>query len=195
MTPLLQAYCDISNYRYYHPDLFSTNLIPGFCAGEEKKELGRHCSCMLQDLLVTCILLCCTKITVNFCLLLERPHYRAVTAVMSELTSQICKLKTDKLLSAIALPVNQEINKTGTSPHGICGVAVLVDQHIATNCLNHAQFYSFKYSTRINNVKACSSVNLEIQPNTNGLLTMSRISNTIFQKVRMAAFVHSLYSL
>ena len=44
-----------------------------------------------------------------------------VTAVMSEVTSQLqgefCKLaeicKTEKLLSAIVLSVNQEINKTG----------------------------------------------------------------------------------
>ena len=45
---------------------------------------------------------------------------------------------------------------------------------------------------RINDLKAFSSVKLEIQQNTKGLLTMSRISSTIFQKVRMAAFVHSL---
>ena len=69
-----------------------------------------------------------------------------------------------------------------------------MDRHIATNCLIHAQFYSFKDSTkRINNLKAFSqSVKLEIQQNTSGLLTMSRSSSTIFQKVRMAAFVHSL---
>ena len=41
----------------------------------------------------------------------------------------------------------------------------------------------------------CSSVKLEIQQNTNGLLTMSKISSTIFQKVRMAAFVNSLHSM
>ena len=52
-----------------------------------------------------------------------------VAAVMSEMTSQLqgefCKLaescKTEKLLSATALSVNQEINKTGISPHGISG--------------------------------------------------------------------------
>ena len=50
---------------------------------------------------------------------------RDVTAVMSEVTSQLhrefCKLaeicKTEKLLSA-AISVNQEINKSGTLPHG-----------------------------------------------------------------------------
>ena len=62
--------------------------------------------------------------------------------------------------------------------------------YIAKNCLIHAQFYSFEDSTKsMNNLKAFSSVKLE---NTNGLLTMSRISSTIFQKVRMATFVHSL---
>ena len=67
---------------------------------------------------------------------------------------------------------NQEISKTGNAlPHGISGVAVLLDQHIATNCLIHAQFYSFKDSTkRINNLKAFSSVKSEIQQNTNCLL-------------------------
>ena len=43
-----------------------------------------------------------------------------------------------------------EISKTGTLPQGISGVAVLVDQHIAKNCLVHAQFYSFKDSTKEN---------------------------------------------
>ena len=61
-------------------------------------------------------------------------HYCAVvTAVMSKLTSQFqgkfCKLteicKTEKLLSAVALSVNQEINKMGTLPHGIYEVAIL----------------------------------------------------------------------
>ena len=40
--------------------------------------------------------------------------------------------------------------KTGTSPHGISGVAVLLDQHIAKNCSIHAQCYSFKDSTKKN---------------------------------------------
>ena len=79
-----------------------------------------------------------------------------VTAVMSEVTSQLqgefCKLaescKTEKQLSAIALSVNQKINKTGTSPHGISGVVVLVDQHIAKNCLIHGQFHSSKIPQR-----------------------------------------------
>ena len=45
---------------------------------------------------------------------------------------------------------------------------------------------------RINNLKGFSSVNSEIHQNTHCLLTVSRISSIIFQKVRMAAFVHSL---
>ena len=90
-----------------------------------------------------------------------------VTAMMSKLTSQLqeqfCKLaeicKTEKLLSAVAFSVNQEINKTGTLSHGIPGFAVLqqlemrktgtlpcdisgvvvfVDQHITKNFLIHA---------------------------------------------------------
>ena len=116
--------------------------------------------------------------------------------MMSELRSQICKLVESAKLDYCL----QEISKTGTLPSslgllirnsaklelGISGVAVLVDQHIAKNCLIHAQFYSFKDSTkRINNL---TSVKLEIQQNTNGLLTMSRISSTIF---RMATFVYS----
>ena len=60
-------------------------------------------------------------------------HYcGVVTAVMSKLTSQFqgkfCKLaeicKTEKLLSAVALSVNQEINKTETLPHGMYEVAI-----------------------------------------------------------------------
>ena len=43
------------------------------------------------------------------------------------------------------------VNKTGTLPHGVSWVTVLVDQHIAKNCLFHAQFYSFKESTKENN--------------------------------------------
>ena len=60
------------------------------------------------------------------------------------------------------------------------------------------QFYSFKDSTKellINNLKAFSSVNSEIQQNTHCLLTVSRISSTIFQKVRMTTFVQSLAGL
>ena len=37
-----------------------------------------------------------------------------------------------------------------------------------------------------------SSVKSEIRQNTNDLLTVPRISSTIFQKVGMATFVHSL---
>ena len=82
------------------------------------------------------------------------------------------------------------VNRTRTLPHGISGVTVLVNQHIAKNCLIYVQFYSFKDSIlekRTNNLEAFTS----IQQNTNDLLAVSRISSTIFQKVRMATFVHS----
>ena len=45
--------------------------FPGSCAGEEEREPGTHCLCMHQVPLVTCILLCYTKITVNSVHLLE----------------------------------------------------------------------------------------------------------------------------
>ena len=45
---------------------------------------------------------------------------------------------------------------SGTLPHGISGVAVLVDMHIATSCLIHAQFYTFKDSTKITKNKSKS---------------------------------------
>ena len=131
-----------------------------------------------------------------------------VTAVMSEVTSQLqgeyCCLQLlflwirkstniTRHLWVCWFGKNWKFNKTGTSPHGISGIAVLVDQHVAKIYLIHSQFYSCKNSTkRINNLKAFSLVKLEIQQKTNGLLTMSRISSTIFQKVKMAAFVHSL---
>ena len=45
--------------------------FPGSRAGEEEREPGTHCSRMCQVPLVTCILLCCTKITVNSAYLLK----------------------------------------------------------------------------------------------------------------------------
>ena len=79
------------------------------------------------------------------------------------------------------------ISRIGTSPQGISRDAVLVDQHIAKKCLIHAQFYSFKRSHKSErkNLDAFSSVKSEIQQNTNGLPTVSRIYSTIFQEVRM----------
>ena len=60
---------------------------------------------------------------------------------------------------------NWKFNIIGISPHGISGFA---------------DSDSFKDSTkRIDDLKAFSSVKLEIQQNTKGLLTMSRISNNI----------------
>ena len=42
----------------------------------------------------------------------------------------------------------RKFNKTRTSPHGISGFAVLVDQHIAKKYLIHSQFYSSKIPQR-----------------------------------------------
>ena len=51
---------------------------------------------------------------------------------------------------------------------------------------------SLKDSTkRINNLETEGSVESEIQQNTNSLLAVSRISSTIYQKVRATTFVHS----
>ena len=51
------------------------------------------------------------------------------------------------------------VNRTGTLPHGVSGVTVLVDQHIAKKCLINVQFYSFKDSTKTtNNLEAFTSV-------------------------------------
>ena len=64
-------------------------------------------------------------------------------------------------ISGFAVLQKQKISKTGISQHGICGVAILVDQHIDKNCLIHVQFYSFKDSTKENKQsKAC----LELLP-------------------------------
>ena len=51
----------------------SENLasFPGSRAGEEERDPGTHCSHMRQVPLVTCILLRCTKITVNSAYLLK----------------------------------------------------------------------------------------------------------------------------
>ena len=45
--------------------------FPGSCVWAEKKEPGTHCSHMCQVPLVTCILLHCTKITINSVYLLK----------------------------------------------------------------------------------------------------------------------------
>ena len=98
-------------------------------------------------------------------------------------------------ISGFAVLQKQKISNTGTSQHSIRGVAILVDQHIDKNCLIMSNSIASKIpEERINNPKGYSSVNSEIQQNTHCLLTVSRISNTIFQKVRMAAFVHSFLS-
>ena len=52
----------------------SSNVLasfPGSRAGEEEREPGTHCSRMRQVPLVICILLRCTKITVNSAYLLK----------------------------------------------------------------------------------------------------------------------------
>ena len=48
--------------------------FPGSCVGEEEREPGTHCLRMRQVSLVTCILLRCTKITVNKNLGWEKPE-------------------------------------------------------------------------------------------------------------------------
>ena len=96
-------------------------------------------------------------------------------------------------ISGFAVLQKQKISKTETSQHGICGVAILVDQHTDKNCLIHVQFYSFKDSTKEN--KQSKSLQFsEVRNSTKHTsFTYSvQISNTICQKVRMAAFVHSL---
>ena len=50
---------------------YSLASFPGSRAGEEEREPGTHCSRMRQVPLVTCILLRCTKITVNSAYLLK----------------------------------------------------------------------------------------------------------------------------
>ena len=93
----------------------------------------------------------------------------------------------------------QKISKTGTLQHGISGVAILVDQHIdKKTAWSMSNSIASKIPEKsINNLKAFSSVKSEIQQNTHCLLTVStcRISSTIFQKVRMAAFLHSFCRL
>ena len=60
---------------------FLLTSFPGSHAGEENKELGTDVHMYVhQVLLVTCILLCNTKITVNF-LFVERADYRIILPV------------------------------------------------------------------------------------------------------------------
>ena len=95
-------------------------------------------------------------------------------------------------ISRFAVLQKQEISKTGNAlPHGISGVAVLADQHIAKNWLIHAQFYSFKDSTENKQSKSLQFSKVRNSTKHKWFTTMSRISSTIFQKVRTAAFVHS----
>ena len=49
--------------------------------GVEERKPGTLCLCMHQIPLVTCILLYQTKITENFCLPAERPHFRVTLLV------------------------------------------------------------------------------------------------------------------
>ena len=59
----------------YYAEYFGHKMhiasFPGSRAGEEEREPGTHCSRMRQVPLVTCILLRCTKITVNSSYLLK----------------------------------------------------------------------------------------------------------------------------
>lgn len=61
--------------------------------------------------------------------------------------------------------------------------------HYVKNCLIHAQFCSFKDSTREN--KQSGKLQFSEVRKQNDLLIVSRNSSTFFQKVRMAALIHS----
>ena len=61
--------------------------------------------------------------------------------------------------------------------------------HYVKNCLIHAQFCSFKDFTREN--KQSGKLQFSEVRKQNGLLIVSRNSSTFFQKVRMAALIHS----
>ena len=63
---ILQSYYSVTNAASY-----SVASFPGSRAGEEEREPSTHCLRMRQVPLVTCILLCCTKITVNSAYLLK----------------------------------------------------------------------------------------------------------------------------
>ena len=69
--------------------------FPGSRAGEEEREPGTHCSRMRQVSLVTCILLRCTKITVQFCLPAERLHCMII--LLLRLIRTVFKSKTISL--------------------------------------------------------------------------------------------------
>ena len=62
--------------------------FPGSHVGEEEREPGTHCLQKPKVPLVTCIILCYTKITVNFCLPSERPllPMRLIKAVVKSKT-------------------------------------------------------------------------------------------------------------
>ena len=79
-------FCDIvrlqmpSNFRSDRTGelaVINISLIPG-TEGRGKKALVVYCLHMLQVPMVTCILLCYTKITTNFSLPAERPHCRVM---------------------------------------------------------------------------------------------------------------------
>ena len=81
-------YTRLQNFTTFSLQLFSVCrcrsrkpvcLVPRLlCGGGEP---GAHCSRMRQVPLVTCILLCYTKITVTFCLLAERPYCMVILTV------------------------------------------------------------------------------------------------------------------
>ena len=73
-TTSLSCRMECGHVRLPHPQV----LVQG-----RRNESLVHiiCSHMRQVPLVTCILLRCTKITINFCLPVERPHWRVVLPV------------------------------------------------------------------------------------------------------------------
>ena len=80
------------------------------------------------------------------------------------------------------------VNKTGTLPHGVSWVAVLMDQHIAKNCLFHVQFCTFKNSIKENkqsrSLHFCEVRNLTKHK----WFTVSGILAQIFRKLEWHSF-------
>ena len=71
------------------------NLVPRATRRGEKRAPGVRCSRMHQVSMVTCILLCYTKITTSFSLPAERPHCRAMLLariIWKDLKSEIISL-------------------------------------------------------------------------------------------------------
>ena len=90
------------------------SLIPRLCVGEEEREPGTFCSCMHQVPLVTCILLCYTKINGNFCLPAERPHCRVWNNIALTVHVTVC-------IASLRWSVNFKGKHCVSHGHSICG--------------------------------------------------------------------------